>query len=189
MTAHTIADGVRKEVARSRKLPITGKRSARPAGRPGDFLIAKESLQRSLPRHFLMAALPNQYSGASVCVFKAGRNLSVRCGLKPNQRQNQILGRDQPPPAGRPRAQVKERVGRTTPFSSSAMSSGTGYSLIGLLASRARLRFTGTARINAGRRGENELSSSGNSVFSPVSHEWGSPQNPCSSALICGQRS
>jgi hypothetical protein len=29
-----------------------------------------------------------------------------------------------PPPAGRPRAQVKERVGRTTPFSSSAMSSG-----------------------------------------------------------------
>jgi len=29
-----------------------------------------------------------------------------------------------PPPAGRPRAQVKERVGRTTLFSSSAMSSG-----------------------------------------------------------------
>ena len=28
-----------------------------------------------------------------------------------------------PPPAGRPRAQVKERVGRTTLFSSSAMSS------------------------------------------------------------------
>ena len=30
----------------------------------------------------------------------------------------------QPPPAGRPRPQVKERVGRTTLFSSSAMSSG-----------------------------------------------------------------
>jgi hypothetical protein len=29
-----------------------------------------------------------------------------------------------PPPAGQPRAQVKERVGRTTLFSSSAMSSG-----------------------------------------------------------------
>jgi hypothetical protein len=29
-----------------------------------------------------------------------------------------------PPPAGRPRAQVQERVGRTTLFSSSAMSSG-----------------------------------------------------------------
>ena len=30
----------------------------------------------------------------------------------------------QPPPTGRPRAQVQERVGRTTLFSSSAMSSG-----------------------------------------------------------------
>jgi hypothetical protein len=29
-----------------------------------------------------------------------------------------------PPPAGRPRAQVQERAGRITPFSSSAMSSG-----------------------------------------------------------------
>ena len=33
-------------------------------------------------------------------------------------------GETVPPPAGRPRAQVKERVGRTTLFSSSAMSSG-----------------------------------------------------------------
>src|SRR5450759_1063131 len=32
-------------------------------------------------------------------------------------------GGTEPPPAGRPRAQAKERVGRTTPFSSSAMSS------------------------------------------------------------------
>jgi len=37
----------------------------------------------------------------------------------------------------------------------------TGYSLIGLLASRARLRFTGIARISAGRSGEKELSSNG----------------------------
>ena len=40
-----------------------------------------------------------------------------------NQSQNQILGRDRPPPAGRPRGQAKERVGRTTLSSSSAMSS------------------------------------------------------------------
>ena len=33
-------------------------------------------------------------------------------------------GETVPPPVGRPRAQVKERVGRTTLFSSSAMSSG-----------------------------------------------------------------
>src|ERR1700735_4579381 len=37
----------------------------------------------------------------------------------------------------------------------------TGYSSIGLLASRARLRFTGIARISAGRSGEKELSSNG----------------------------
>jgi hypothetical protein len=55
-------------------------------------------------------------------------------------------GTDRLPMVG-PVAQAKERVGRTTPFSSSAMSSAPGYSLIGLLASRARLRFTGTARI------------------------------------------
>jgi hypothetical protein len=56
MTAHTIGDGARKEVARSRKLPITGKRSARPAGKPGDFFIAKESLRRSLLHRSLAAA-------------------------------------------------------------------------------------------------------------------------------------
>jgi len=54
-----------------------------------------------------------------VCVFKAWRNLSVRCG----QTKTKPWGGTAPPPVGRPRAQVKERVGRTTPFSSSAMSS------------------------------------------------------------------
>ena len=54
-----------------------------------------------------------------VCVFKAWRNLSVRCG----QNSTKPWGGTVPPPVGRPRAQVKERVGRTTPFSSSAMSS------------------------------------------------------------------
>lgn len=51
-----------------------------------------------------------------------------------------------PPPDGRPRGQVKERAGRSTHFSSSAMSSGRLF-LNGLLASIARLRFTDTARI------------------------------------------
>ena len=53
----------------------------------------------------------------------------------------------------------------------------TGYSLIGLLASRARLRFTGIARIHAGRFGANRISSNGNSVFSLVSHLRGAPQH------------
>jgi hypothetical protein len=53
------------------------------------------------------------------CVFQAWRNLSVRCG--PNK--TKPWGGVQPPPVGRPRAQVKEHGGRTAPFSSSAMSS------------------------------------------------------------------
>ena len=40
------------------------------------------------------------------------------------QNKTKPWGGTVPPPAGRPRAQVKERVGRTTLFSSSAMSSG-----------------------------------------------------------------
>ena len=40
------------------------------------------------------------------------------------QTKTKPRGGTEPPPAGRPRAQVKERAGRITPFSSSAMSSG-----------------------------------------------------------------
>jgi hypothetical protein len=52
----------------------------------------------------------------------------------------------------------------------------TGYSLIGLLASRARLRFTGIVRISPGQRGENELSSNGKVRLYIVSHLRGAPQ-------------
>jgi hypothetical protein len=169
MTAHTIGDGVRKEVARSRKLPITGKRSARPAGKPGDFLIAKECLQRPLPRHFLLAA--SHHTERSVCVFKAGRNLSVRCG----QKQNQTLGRDQPPPDGRPRDPGKRTRREDHVLLIVRDEFRTGYSLIGLLASIARLRFTGTVRIALDTAPRQELSLNGNSVFSLVSHRKGSP--------------
>jgi len=51
-----------------------------------------------------------------------------------------------PPPVGRPRCQAIARDGRSTPFPSSAMSSGRLF-LDGLLASIARLRFTGMIRI------------------------------------------
>ena len=63
----------------------------------------------------------------------------------------------------------------------------TAYSLIGLLASIARLRFTGTARIALDRRPRKELSSNGNCVFVPVSHPRGAPHYPRSSAFIGGQ--
>ena len=72
--------------------PYTGKRSARPAGKPGDFLIAKESLRRSLPRHSFSATAKN--TEASVCVFEAWRNLSGPMGLQ-RQSQNQTLRWDQ----------------------------------------------------------------------------------------------
>jgi hypothetical protein len=163
-------------VARSRKLPITGKRSARPAGKPGDFLIAKESLQRSLPRHFLPSA--SNHTERSVCVFKVWRNLSVRCGpeQKPNPGAGPTASRwSAPGPGKRTRREDHALLIVRDEFRA-------GYSSIGLLASRARLRFTGTARINDGRSGENELSSNRKCVFSPVSHRRGSPQIP---VLIC----
>ena len=73
--------------------PYTGKRSARPEGKPG-FSIAKESVRRSLPRHSFTATAKN--TEASVCVFEAWRNLSGPMGLNfKNQIQNQIPGRDQ----------------------------------------------------------------------------------------------
>jgi len=75
--------------------PYTGKLSARPAGKPGDFFIAKESLRRSLPRH----RIPHQSRiilGAQYAFSKAWRNLSGPMGLNfKNQIQNQIPGRDQ----------------------------------------------------------------------------------------------
>ena len=68
--------------------PYTGKLSARPAGKPGDFLIAKESLRRSLPRHFL-ASTSNYTGGPQYAFLKAWRNLSGPMGLA---KQNQTLG-------------------------------------------------------------------------------------------------
>ena len=72
--------------------------------------------------------------------FEAWRNLSVRCGAKTKPEPGSTASRRSAP------TQVEERVGRTTLFSSSAMSSGRLFS-IGLVATRARLRFTDKASI------------------------------------------
>src|SRR5471030_558074 len=79
-----------QEVARRQSPPCTGKLSARPAGKPGDFLIAKESLRRSLPRHLLPAPVKNT-EAPQYAFSKAWRNLSGPMGF---QNQNQTLGRD-----------------------------------------------------------------------------------------------
>ena len=68
--------------------PYTGKLSARPAGKPGDFLIAKESLRRSLSRHF-PASVSNHPGGPQDAFLKAWRNLSGPMGFP---KQNQTLG-------------------------------------------------------------------------------------------------
>ena len=87
-----------------------------------------------------------------VCVFQAWRNLSVRWGSKPKPKtqtktQEPLTRAGVPPPVGRPPMPGKGRDGRNyAPCSSSAMSSGRLF-LDGLLASRARLRFTGNRRL------------------------------------------
>jgi hypothetical protein len=108
----------RRKWREGKSSPYIGKHSARPAGKPGDFLIAKEGLRRSLPRHFLRSTSKN--TERSVCVFKARRNLWVRRGQAKTKSWD---GTNRLPLVG-PVPQAKERVGRTTPFSSSAMSSG-----------------------------------------------------------------
>jgi len=81
---------IQQEVARRQSSPYTGKLSARPAGKPGDFLIAKESLRRSLPRHLLPAPAKNT-EAPQYAFFKAWRNLSGPMGF---QNQYQTPGRD-----------------------------------------------------------------------------------------------
>ena len=92
---------------------------------PHDRLVSRgniSSSRRICDDPFRATTFPLQRTilSHSVCVFQAWRNLSVRCGST----KTKPWGGAVPPPDGRPRAQVKERVGRTTPFSSSAMSSG-----------------------------------------------------------------
>ena len=53
-------------VARRQSSPYTGKLSARPAGKPGDFFIVKENLRRSLPRHSFSAAATNHTEAPSM---------------------------------------------------------------------------------------------------------------------------
>ena len=80
----------------------------------------KESLRRSLPHHRIpQESRVRNHTGCPVCVFQGMAESIWSDGLNfksKDQSQNQILGRDQPPPAGRPRAQAKERAGRIALF-------------------------------------------------------------------------
>jgi hypothetical protein len=119
--------------------PIPGNSPHDRTGRPGGSSIVKENWRRSLPRHSVPVA--SHYNEApQYAFFKAGRNLSVRC--VPKQKPNPEAG----PTASRWSA---AGPGKRTRREDHALfivrdEFRAGYSSIGLLASRARLRFTGT---------------------------------------------
>jgi hypothetical protein len=103
-------------------------------GRGGKGAHNRETLQTTgfyvgriviVPREF--APIPHTPAGLPIPMAIRMRFLRhdgiYRSDVVPTAR-TKPWGGAAPPPAGRPRAQVKERVGRTTLFSSSAMSSG-----------------------------------------------------------------
>ncbi len=80
-------------MARRQSSPYTGKLSARPAGKPGDFFIVKGEFA-TIPSSPPLSA-PAKNTGPPVCVFKAWRNLSGPMWFQnqnQNQKQNQTLG-------------------------------------------------------------------------------------------------
>ena len=91
--------------------PYTGKLSARPAGKPGDFFIVKGEFA-TIPSSPPLSS-PTQNTGRPVCVLKASRNLSGPMVSK-SKPKTKPWGGAVAPPAGRPRAQVAERAGRIT---------------------------------------------------------------------------
>ena len=101
-----------------------GKVRPLPGNAPHDRLVGRGFVSpRSICDDPLTATRfpqPRTIPGPSVGVFQAWRNLSVRCGQATTKSWD---GAYRLPLVG-PVTQVKERVGRTTLFSSSAMSSG-----------------------------------------------------------------
>jgi hypothetical protein len=104
-------------------------------GREGKGAHNRETLQTTgfyagriviVPREF--APIPHAFAGLPIPMAIRMRFLRhdgiYRSDVVQSKTKTKPWGGTVPPPAGRPRAQVKERVGRTTPFSSSAMSSG-----------------------------------------------------------------
>ena len=91
----------------------------RPVSRGVCFV--KERLRRSLFRHCLGTDSKNNTEASGMRFLRHGGiyhpDVAFKIKTKP-------WGGTVPPPAGRPRAQVKERAGRITPSSSSVMSSG-----------------------------------------------------------------
>ena len=124
--------------ARSQKAPMTGKLTARPAGRPGSCL-ALVSLRRFLLRltPFTNPGIPEDLR---LRFLRNAESIRPMWGVNPSLGWSNGL-----PPIGSnpsPRTRREEHV-----LPIVRMSSGPGYSLIGVIATRARLRFTGRPRL------------------------------------------
>lgn len=140
---------------RRQSSPCTGKLSARPAGKPGDSFVLGEFA--TIPCATTSLGSCRIHTEAPRYAFsKAGRNLSVRCGPKTKPKPKSKPSKPEgavPPPVGRPASLGQRRDGRSAPCLIVRDEFRTGYSSIGLLASRARLRFTGASSITwASRR-------------------------------------
>ena len=137
-------NSIRREWREGKVRPI-------PGNSPHDRLVSRgiiPSLRRicddPFPTTHSFSATATNHTRRPVCVFKAWRNLS---GPMWFQNQNQTPGRGRaasrwsaPSPGKRTRREDHALLIVRDEFR-------TGYSSIGLLASIARLRFTGTARI------------------------------------------
>ena len=132
---------------RRQSSPCTGKLSARPAGKPGDSFVKGEFATIPSATTFV-GQLPYSYRGPRYAFSQAGRNLSVRWGpkTKPKSKPSKPEGAGRLPWVG-PASLGQRRDGRNAPCLIVRDEFRTGYSLIGLLASRARLRFTGASSI------------------------------------------
>jgi hypothetical protein len=130
--------------------PYTGKRSARPAGKPGDFLIVIGAFA-TIPSPPLPSGCSYQHNTEAPQYAFSRQGGIYRSDVVQNQNQsqsqNQIPGRaptasrwSAPGPGKRTRREDHALLIVRDEFR-------TGYSLIGLLASIARLRFTGIRRL------------------------------------------
>jgi hypothetical protein len=84
------ATAIQREVARRQGSPCTGKLSARPAGKPGDFFIVKGEFA-TFPSSPLGSRSHKILRRLSMRFLKAWRNLSGPMGF---QKPNQTLGQD-----------------------------------------------------------------------------------------------
>jgi hypothetical protein len=127
--------------------PLTGKLSARPEPVSPGSLFVKESLRRSLPRHPFSPLQRTILRAPSMRFQGRAESIGPMWFQTKTKVQTKTWAGDQPPPAGRPRYPGKRTRREDHALLIVRDEFRTGYSLIGLLASRARLRFTGARRL------------------------------------------